>query len=209
LFDCIAGVRPPATGHVVLDGRDITALSSVKRARLGVRRTFQRQQVFGWLSVEDNVMLALEWRGGGGGPDGRSDAPSWANEARPRLARPSGRRSRASVAWQRFDTKLPADCRSVSSGVSSWLGRSWTRPRLLLLDEPTSGLEDSETEQLGVIIADLQAPGTVGVLLVEHHIPFVMERCDWITVLDLGKVIASGTPDEVWSNEVVQAAYLA
>ena len=67
LFDCIAGLRPPTAGTIWLEGRDVTRSSAVKRARLGLRRTFQRQQVFGWLSVEDNVLLALEWRGGGGG----------------------------------------------------------------------------------------------------------------------------------------------
>ena len=67
LFDCIAGLRSPRSGTIQLDGRDITNASSVKRARLGVRRTFQRQQLFGWLSVEDNVLLALEWKGGGAG----------------------------------------------------------------------------------------------------------------------------------------------
>src|ERR1700678_4493378 len=67
LFDCIAGLRPPTSGSIWLDGRDVTRSSAVKRARLGLRRTFQRQQVFGWLSVADNVAIAMEWRGGGGG----------------------------------------------------------------------------------------------------------------------------------------------
>ena len=68
LFDCIAGVQAPKSGTIHLNGIEITASSAIARARrLGVRRTFQRQQVFGWLSVEDNVLLALEWRGGSGG----------------------------------------------------------------------------------------------------------------------------------------------
>ena len=66
-FDCIAGVQKAVDGKVLLDGVDVTTQSSVQRARHGLRRTFQRQQVFGWLSVEDNVLLALEWHGGGGG----------------------------------------------------------------------------------------------------------------------------------------------
>ena len=67
LFDVIAGVRPPNEGQVLLAGRDITSTSSTSRARTGLRRTFQRVQAFGWLTVEDNVLAALEWRGGGGG----------------------------------------------------------------------------------------------------------------------------------------------
>ncbi len=67
LFDVISGVRTPDAGRVTLEGQDVTRRSSVERARLGLRRTFQRVQAFGWLSVEDNVLTALEWRGGGGG----------------------------------------------------------------------------------------------------------------------------------------------
>src|SRR6185295_10977082 len=67
LFDVISGVRTPDRGIVRLDGRDVTSWSAVRRARSGLRRTFQRVQTFGWLSVADNVLAALEWRGGGGG----------------------------------------------------------------------------------------------------------------------------------------------
>ena len=67
LFDVISGVRAPDDGRVILDGNDITSKSAVQRARRGLRRTFQRVQTFGWLTVEDNVLTALEWRGGGGG----------------------------------------------------------------------------------------------------------------------------------------------
>src|SRR4051794_14949113 len=67
LFDVLSGIRVPTAGTVRLDGRDVTRRSATWRSRQGIRRTFQRQQMFGWLSVEDNVLMALEWRGGGGG----------------------------------------------------------------------------------------------------------------------------------------------
>ena len=67
LFDTITGMRPPTSGTVYFDGVDITGRSAVWRSRNGIRRTFQRQQPFGWLSVEDNVLVALDYRGGGGG----------------------------------------------------------------------------------------------------------------------------------------------
>src|SRR5437763_10257595 len=67
LFDVISGVRSPNEGRVVIGGRDVTSVSSTARARHGLRRTFQRVQAFGWLTVEDNILAALEWRGGGGG----------------------------------------------------------------------------------------------------------------------------------------------
>jgi branched-chain amino acid transport system ATP-binding protein len=83
------------------------------------------------------------------------------------------------------------------------------QPRLLLLDEPTSGLEESDIEQLGVIMQSLRDSGECGVLLIEHHIPFVLEHSDEVTVLELGRVIAHGTPDEMLQSETVREAYLA
>ena len=67
LFDVLSGIRSPTSGRIVYEGADITKRSPTWRSRHGIRRTFQRQQMFGWLSVEDNVLVALEWRGGGGG----------------------------------------------------------------------------------------------------------------------------------------------
>jgi branched-chain amino acid transport system ATP-binding protein len=79
----------------------------------------------------------------------------------------------------------------------------------LLLDEPTSGLEDSDIDQLGGILQDLRAQGTCGTLLIEHHVPFAIQHCDRISVLELGRKIASGTPEEVMEDESVREAYLA
>src|SRR3954470_7749574 len=158
LFDCIAGMQKPVKGTVMLDGNDVTTASSVQRARRGLRRTFQRQQVFGWLSVEDNVLLALEWRGGGGGVAGD-------------LLRVPGRRRRERERRARTDQILEQcgllELRSTPAGGLSIgelrrveLARAIVdAPRLLLLDEPTSGLEDSETDQLGEIILSLRNTG--------------------------------------------------
>jgi branched-chain amino acid transport system ATP-binding protein len=81
-------------------------------------------------------------------------------------------------------------------------------PRLLLLDEPTSGLEEHEAENLARIVRRLRDASTCGVLLVEHDVAFVMSLCDRITVLNLGEVIAGGTPSEVTVDPVVRSAYL-
>jgi branched-chain amino acid transport system ATP-binding protein len=83
------------------------------------------------------------------------------------------------------------------------------RPRVLLLDEPTSGLEESEIDQLGAIMQSMRASGECGVLLIEHHIRFVLEHSDEVTVLDLGRVIAHGSPDEMLQSEAVREAYFA
>jgi branched-chain amino acid transport system ATP-binding protein len=82
-----------------------------------------------------------------------------------------------------------------------------TKPRVLLLDEPSSGLDEDETAALGHLLVDLAAEG-LGILLVEHDMPFVMGTCSHIDVLDFGRVIARGTPHEIQGDAAVQAAYL-
>jgi branched-chain amino acid transport system ATP-binding protein len=207
-FDCIAGVQKPVKGRVLLAGKDVTNASSVQRARLGLRRTFQRQQVFGWLSVEDNVLLALEWRGGGGGMVGDLlRLPAQRRRERERRERSEQVLEQCGLLALRSE---PAGGLSIGELRRVELARAIVdEPRLLLLDEPTSGLEDSETDQLGEIILNLRNAAACGVLLIEHHIPFVMQYSDEMSVLELGRVIARGTPDEMMKSEVVRQAYLA
>jgi branched-chain amino acid transport system ATP-binding protein len=208
LFDCIAGVQKPLSGRILLEGIDVTRESAVQRSRRGLRRTFQRQQVFGWLSVEDNVLLALEWRSGGGGMIGDLlRLPS-----RTRLERT--RRERADEVLELCG--LGAIRREAAGGLSIGelrrveLARAIAdSPRLLLLDEPTSGLEESEIDQLAEIVLGLRSTGECGVLLIEHHVPFVMRYSDEVSVLELGRLIAHDTPSRVMENDVVREAYLA
>ncbi|WP_420436055.1 ABC transporter ATP-binding protein [Candidatus Poriferisocius sp.] len=207
LFDSITGVNAPAAGSIRLEGADITDRPATWRARQGIRRTFQRQQPFGWLSVADNVLAALEWEGGGGGI--AADLVAW----------PARRRIEAQRR-QRVDQVLElcglSDVRSTPAGELPIararmveLGRAIvSRPKLLLLDEPTSGIEHEEAEKLGEIIQAIRAEDQCSVLLVEHDVAFVMAQCDVITVLNLGKVIGEGPPEEVRSNSAVRDAYL-
>jgi ABC-type branched-subunit amino acid transport system ATPase component len=206
LFDCIAGVSAPKSGTIFLDGRDVTNATSVARARLGVRRTFQRQQVFGWLSVEDNVLLALEWRGGGGGFIGD------VLRLHGRVRRERARRELAEAAMERCGLlplrSEPAGTLSIGVLRRVELARAIVDdPLLILLDEPTSGLEDFEIDQLGAILGELRS-SRCAVFLIEHHLPFVMDRCDRVSVLELGTVIAGGTPADIVRNEAVREAYL-
>lgn len=207
LFDIITGVRQPSSGRVLLDGLDITSRPAVWRSRHGVRRTFQRQQPFGWLSVEDNIVAALDWRGGGGGI--AADLLALPTRAR----RDRARRDRAREV---MDLCGLLDVRSVPAGLLS-IGRARMvelaraiadPPRLLLLDEPTSGLEEPEAHNLAHIVNELRSTTACAVLLVEHDVAFVMSLCDRITVLNLGEVIAGGTPDEVTADPLVRSAYL-
>jgi branched-chain amino acid transport system ATP-binding protein len=207
LFDIVTGVRQPTSGRVLLDGADVTTRSAVWRSRNGVRRTFQRQQPFGWLSVEDNIVAALDWRGGGGG----IVADLVASPTRRRLDR--ARRERAHEVMERCGLQdirhVPAGRLSIGRARMVELARAIAEsPRLLLLDEPTSGLEEHEAQKLADIVRSLRAEGSCGVLLVEHDVAFVMALCDRITVLNLGEVIADGAPDTITSDPLVRSAYL-
>jgi branched-chain amino acid transport system ATP-binding protein len=207
LFDCVAGTQRPVTGTIRLSGQDITSKTAVQRARLGMRRTFQRQQVFGWLSVEDNLLLALEWRGGGGGMVG--DLLRF----RGRTRRERERRARADTVLDRCGLgsirNEPAGNLSIGQLRRVELARAIVdEPRLLLLDEPTSGLEEEEVDQMGAIVRSLRDSGECGVLLIEHHIPFVMRYSDEVSVLELGRVIAHDVPEQIMQNELVRDAYL-
>ena len=207
LFDVISGVRFPNGGSVTLAGDDITRTSAVERARRGMRRTFQRVQAFGWLTVEDNVLAALEWRGGGGGF--LADTVGWPGRKR----REVERRRAVVAALERCGLTAVKDelAASLPIGIARMveLARAMVdAPALLLLDEPASGLDETEAERLGEVIQGVREDTGCAVVLVEHNAGFVMEQCDRVVVLDQGTVLAHGLPDEIQRNQLVRAAYL-
>jgi len=193
LFNVITGLRAPSHGRVLLDGQDITGWPAPKRARAGVARTFQRLEVFGSLSVLDNVLTAAELRRG------------WDKSAPP--AREVARAALRRVGLPSYGDAM-AD--AVPTGVARLveLARALAlEPRLLLLDEPSSGLSQSETADFAALLRELADEGT-GVLLVEHDVDLVMGVCHTVHVLDFGQVICSGTPAVVQADPRVQQAYL-
>ncbi|MGW1775214.1 ABC transporter ATP-binding protein [Streptomyces sp. NPDC002104] len=207
LFDVLSGIRRPDQGRMLLDGVDVTRRSPVWRARRGMRRTFQRQQLFGQLSVADNVLVAQEWRGGGGG----FAADLVASPSRRRRERE--RRERAA--------RVLADCGIGALGDAYAGGLPVGRarmvelaravadpPRVLLLDEPASGMSAPEREQLAAVVRRLAGEEGCAVLLVEHNVAFVMDLCTRVVVLDLGTVLAEGTAAEVRADPLVREAYL-
>jgi branched-chain amino acid transport system ATP-binding protein len=205
LFDVVSGVREPNEGRVLLRGDDVTRTSPVQRARRGLRRTFQRVQTFGWLSVEDNVLAALEWHGGGGGFVGDLVAlPT-------RRRRERDRRQRVGQVLERCGLE---DVRgelagSLPIGIARMVEFARAivdEPSLLLLDEPASGLDETEAARLGEQIDAVSAETGCAVLLVEHNAGFVMQHSDRVVVLDLGIVLASGLPDEIQNNQLVRDA---
>ncbi|CAO5239435.1 ABC transporter ATP-binding protein [Frankia sp. AgKG'84/4] len=206
LFDVISGITPASEGTVHFGGRNVTKSSATGRARLGMRRTFQRAQVFSWLSVEDNVLAALEWHGGGGGV--LADLVTWPS----RRALEKTRRERAHeiLEWCGLTGLRHTAAGSLPLGQQRLveLARAIVdKPTLLLLDEPTSGLDHGEADKFGELVLSLRGEGCA-VVLVEHDAGFVMRLCDRIAVLNLGSVLAEGTPEEIQANQAVRDAYL-
>jgi ABC-type branched-subunit amino acid transport system ATPase component len=195
LFDVVVGLRRPRSGRIVLKGQDITGDTPVQRARKGIARTFQRLEVFGSLTVRENVQVAVELR--------------------QRWSRESSGRSKAERTTDILDAMgllevadVQADLLSTGLSRMVELGRALAiRPSLLLLDEPGSGLDNREVLVLADLIGDIAAQGTA-IVLVEHDVDLVMRMCSRIWVLESGRVIASGTADEVKRDPSVIEAYL-
>jgi branched-chain amino acid transport system ATP-binding protein len=190
LFDVICGLRRPVTGTVTLDGKDVTRAGPARRAGHGMARTFQRLELFGRLTVRENLMVAAEFS-----PE-KKHAASMTGAILERL-------SLASFA------DVPADSLPTGTARLVEVGRALAaRPRYLLLDEPAAGLDADETERFAVLLRSLADNEGVAILLVEHDMSLVMTSCDHIYVLDLGKIITAGPPDEVRRDQRVLAAYL-
>jgi branched-chain amino acid transport system ATP-binding protein len=189
LFNVITGLQEPTHGAVRFDGRDISRVAPRQRALSGIGRTFQRLEVFGSLSVGDNIRVAAEMRG--------LDHP---DRIRDGLLDRVGLRAFA---------QAPAD--AVPTGIArlTELARALAcDPRLLLLDEPSSGLNESETEDFAVLVRSLAEDDGRSVLIVEHDVDLVLGLCSTIHVLDFGTIIASGPPAAIQADPTVQDAYL-
>ncbi len=207
LFDCVLGLVRPVSGELTIFGIDVDGWPVHRRARLGLARTFQRLELFGSLSVAENIVVALESVSSVGG---------LANEL---LRRPSSidvrRRAEGRAAELLNLVGLTDHARTRSADLPMGLARLLeiaralaTDPRFLLLDEPSSGLNEEETNRLADLLRRLQKQTELTLLVVEHDMGFVLGLSDEVYVLDFGKIIAHGTPAQIRRSRVVQAAYL-
>ncbi|MDI3298094.1 MAG: ABC transporter ATP-binding protein [Bacillota bacterium] len=201
LFNVIAGSQRPSRGRVRLGGRIITGLSPAEVSRLGVGRTFQIARPFGSLTVRENILLAA----------GREQlGRAWASL---RLRHHDRAAARATeLLLRRTGLEAVAEKRASELNVGELrrleIARAMAgRPRLLLLDEPAAGLGVDGILPLRGIIGDLRGQG-VTVLLVEHHVGFALSLADRVVVLDQGRVIAVGLPDQIRRDPRVIRAYL-
>jgi len=205
LINCTTGSDRPDAGKVLLSGREITGLPAHRVAELGVARTFQNLRLFPRLSVLDNVLCGLTVVAGRSLLGALLRPPSLRNRER-RL------RLQAMAALDRFGltalSDWPVGALAYGDRKRVELARAVvSEPGLLLLDEPVAGLNATETAAVGAEIRRLRAQSYT-VLLVEHDMELVMSVADRVVVLDGGRCIAQGTPDEVRRNPLVLEAYL-
>jgi branched-chain amino acid transport system ATP-binding protein len=193
LFNTITGLQAPTRGRIVFDGVDITRLQPHQRARVGIGRTFQRLELFGSLTVRENVQAAAALR------------RRWTRVDESIDSVVDGLLEQVGVlgiAAMRADGLPTGQGRLVELARALAIG-----PRLLLLDEPASGLDTGETESFSTVLNDIADSG-IAVLIVEHDMSLVMRLCQQIFVLDTGQLIAAGSADEIRNSTAVQAAYL-
>ena len=207
LFDVLSGVQPATTGRVVYEGNDITGRTATWRARHGLRRTFQKQQPFSHLTVEDNLMVAVEWRGGGGGV--LADLVRFPLRAkRERSRRDEARAALAAFGLEGMARSAPARLTIGQIRLLEMARAIVDEPEVLLLDEPTSGLAERRDRLPGQAARAHPRRAACAVLLVEHDMAFVMRECSRVVVLNLGRRLAEGSPDEIRRHPEVAAAYL-
>lgn len=196
LLKAIAGAHFPTSGSIRFDGHDITHATPYERSRLGMSLKFQITAVLRELSVYDNVLLALQAGEG-----------VWSlirSRTRLRL------RDEVMHALDRFKLADRADelAGSLSHGEQQWLEIAMAlapRPKLLLLDEPTGGMSPEERRVTGELLAPIKSE--CALVIVEHDLDFIRDICDVLTVLDQGRVLDTGTVDEIQHSPKVQQVY--
>jgi len=201
LIDAVTGFVP-AEGSIRLDDRPIERLNATRRARLGLRRSFQSLELFDDVTVEENLHA---------GSDLQPSRLSWITD----LFRPGRHElpptALAAVHGFGLQDALDSTPDELPYGRRRLVGIARTvasGPSVALLDEPAAGLDEHESAELARLIRQLADERNMGVLLVEHDVGLVMSTCDRIVVIDYGSVIATGTPEEIRRSPAVRDAYL-
>jgi ABC-type branched-subunit amino acid transport system ATPase component len=205
LMNAIGGFVP-AAGTVRLHGDDVSGLGAARRAREGLGRTFQAARLFPELTVREAVEVALEARG-------RTGFLSTALYLPHGTARERQRRSEADdliafLGLGRYATSRISDLSTGTRRIVELAGLLALDARVLCLDEPTAGVAQRETEAFGPLIKEIRRELGAAMLIVEHDMPLIMSISDRVYCLEIGRVIAVGTPDVVRNDAKVVASYL-
>jgi branched-chain amino acid transport system ATP-binding protein len=198
LFNVITGTLPASAGQVKFQGQDITKKAVHEINKLGLARTLQIKSVFNGMTVLENLWIAAQSRDGVFKPFQRATNSKRANETADRICEEMGL---AHLANQEASNLSYGDIALLEMGLALA-----TEPKLLLLDEPICGMGPAETEQTVQKIQDLA--NKIDIVIIEHDIEVVFDISEDIIVMNLGKVLARGTPNEIANNAEVRAAYL-
>ena len=206
LFNCISGVIHPDRGSIFFEGHSLVYAPPHVRARFGIARTFQNLQLWGSMTVEENLVVPMDALGR---RNTFSDAlylpfSTYAERA-------SRERARAILHVLELDRHARTLAADLPAGIQRRveIARALAmRPRLLLLDEPAAGLDAQETARLAELLHAVRQRFHVSMLLVDHDMSLVLRVCDYVYVLDFGKLLARGQPSAIRSDPKVIAAYL-
>ena len=205
LFNIVTGLYAQTSGQVYLGEKNISFLAAEALASLGLVRTFQNVELFGQMTVLENVMVGLHTKSKSGIFSCAFKLPGQIREEK--YIKKKG------LKWLEFTgladlADLTADSLPFGKGRLLEISRALAvEPQIILMDEPAAGLNSRETIELAGLIRRIKELG-ITVVLVEHDMELVMDICESIIVLNLGKKLAAGTPREIQENEAVIAAYL-
>ena len=206
IFNLLTKVYQPTHGSILLQGRDLNPLTTVEVNRLGIARTFQNIRLFTNMTVEENVRIGLHNQIPCGMFSGILRLPAY-------FSAEKKQHEKAMELLSIFDMTGLADVKagSLPYGAQRRLEivrALATAPKLLLLDEPAAGMNPHETEELMENIIRIRDQFRIAILLIEHDMKLVMGICEDICVLNFGRIIAKGTPEQIQNNPVVIEAYL-
>jgi ABC-type branched-subunit amino acid transport system ATPase component len=206
LFGLIGGQIKPASGHIILQGKEITCLKPHQIARQGIARTFQTTALFDQLRVVDNLALGYRMSTGIGFWSALCRTRGWYEDKAETAARVAYALSFIGLEEKAFhlvSTLSQAEQKRLSIGVAM-IGQ----PKVILLDEPTGGLIVEDTDEITKLIEKIHRVAGITICLVEHKMRMVMGLAHRIVVLSFGRVIAEGSPEEIGNNPEVIEAYL-
>ena len=206
VFNLLTKVYQPTKGTILLDGKDTHGMNTMQVNKAGIARTFQNIRLFNAMSVEDNVKTGMENQMSYGMWSGIFRTPKyWKQE---KIAH---ERAMELLSIFHMEDMAQMKAGSLPYGAQRRLEivrALATNPSLLLLDEPAAGMNPSETAELMENIRKIRDTFQIAVLLIEHDMNLVMNICEGLCVLNFGRVIAKGTPEDVQANPAVIEAYL-